>query len=138
MKNVGLYISLIIGFLVVTSCATNQELTDSESRDPRIEGRQELALSNALSLADYLARLPGVFVDDRTYPPTVSIRGGRPLFVVDGVPVGNTYASAANIVNPFDIHSVRVLKDPTDTVIYGRRAAHGVILIRTMPPRETE
>lgn len=65
--------------------------------------------------------------------PTVRIRGigsvnfnADPLYVVDGLPVGN--------LNNFDIkdmESVTVLKDAASAAIYGSRAANGVILITT-------
>jgi len=84
---------------------------------------------------------------------TVKIRGntaltgsGRPLYVVDGVPLdgrssrpglnaqnlGNTPGgNPLNFINPADIASMEVLKDASATAIYGSRAAYGVILITT-------
>jgi TonB-dependent SusC/RagA subfamily outer membrane receptor len=57
--------------------------------------------------------------------------GTQPLFVVDGVPVpvgpGGTIAG----VNPYEIQSIRVLKGPPETTLYGVRGANGVILITT-------
>ncbi len=52
-----------------------------------------------------------------------------PLYVVDGVIVGNSpeYAS----VNPMDIESMTILKDAASTAIYGSQGANGVILITT-------
>ena len=49
-----------------------------------------------------------------------------PLYVVDGVPISNI-----NTINPNDIESVNVLKDPSTTAIYGVRGANGVVLIKT-------
>jgi TonB-dependent SusC/RagA subfamily outer membrane receptor len=41
-------------------------------------------------------------------------------------------------VNPHDIESIRVLKDPADTGVYGVRGANGVIVVTTIrPPRRT-
>ena len=34
-------------------------------------------------------------------------------------------------VDPYDIESIKVLKDPADTALYGMRGANGVIVIRT-------
>ena len=34
-------------------------------------------------------------------------------------------------INPSDIKSVKVLKDPSDTAIYGFRGANGVVVIET-------
>jgi TonB-linked SusC/RagA family outer membrane protein len=59
--------------------------------------------------------------------PQVLLRGGRPLFVVDGVPIlSDTYN-----VNPDDIESFEVVKGPSGSALYGSRATNGVILITT-------
>ena len=53
-----------------------------------------------------------------------------PLYVVDGVPVGEgEYAIA--YLSPNDIESMQVLKDASSAAIYGSRAANGVVLITT-------
>lgn len=51
----------------------------------------------------------------------------QPLYVVDGVQVGNN----ADFVNPADIESMEVLKDASATAIYGSAGANGVIMITT-------
>ena len=55
-----------------------------------------------------------------------SINANSPLYVVDDVPVTNI-----NTINPSDIESVTVLKDPSTTAIYGVRGANGVVVIKT-------
>jgi TonB-dependent SusC/RagA subfamily outer membrane receptor len=61
-----------------------------------------------------------------------SINANSPLYVVDGVALqGNI-----NSINPNDISSVQVLKDPSQTAMYGVRGANGVIVITTL--RNTE
>ena len=53
-----------------------------------------------------------------------------PLYVVDGVPVGEgNYAIA--FLSPNDIETMQVLKDASSAAIYGSRAANGVVLITT-------
>jgi len=53
-----------------------------------------------------------------------------PLYVVDGVPVGEgNYAIA--YLSPNDIESMSILKDASSAAIYGSRAANGVVLITT-------
>jgi TonB-linked SusC/RagA family outer membrane protein len=58
-----------------------------------------------------------------------------PLIVVDGVPLDNQgVAGQANplaFLNPNDIESINVLKDPSSTAIYGSRASNGVIIVTT-------
>ena len=72
-----------------------------------------------------------------------SITGSnQPLFVIDGVPIDNSGGSngvnsgvansnRASDINPDDIASISVLKGAAATVLYGSRAASGVILITT-------
>jgi len=55
-----------------------------------------------------------------------TIGNSNPLFVVDGVTVGNI-----KNLNPSDIESIDVLKDAASSAIYGARAANGVVLITT-------
>ena len=50
-----------------------------------------------------------------------------PLYVVDGVQVGNS----ADFVNPSDIERIEILKDASATAIYGSAGANGVIMITT-------
>ncbi len=87
----------------------------------------------------------------------ITIRGAnsflgdnQPLFVVDGVPIGNSdfssssqqrgfgggstpydYGNAISDINPADIESMSVLKGAAATAIYGVRGANGVIVITT-------
>jgi TonB-dependent SusC/RagA subfamily outer membrane receptor len=56
-----------------------------------------------------------------------------PLYVIDDVPVDPGPGGQLPI-NPHDIASIRVLKDPADIGIYGMRGANGVILITTKKP----
>ncbi|MBO0933870.1 SusC/RagA family TonB-linked outer membrane protein [Fibrella aquatilis] len=67
-------------------------------------------------------------------PVAIRIRGvstvgnNQPLFVVDGVPIGD---GTGNQINPADIENISVLKDASSASIYGLRASNGVILITT-------
>ncbi|MDO4782678.1 MAG: SusC/RagA family TonB-linked outer membrane protein [Capnocytophaga felis] len=54
--------------------------------------------------------------------------GSTPLYVVDGLPVGDDLVAS---LNPDDFESVTVLKDASATSIYGARAAYGVIYVTT-------
>ena len=79
--------------------------------------------------------IPNLNIEIRNGDPTTSadfnvrgfesINGGRPLILVDGVPMD------IESVNPNDIKSVNVLKDAAAAAIYGARAAFGVILVET-------
>jgi TonB-dependent SusC/RagA subfamily outer membrane receptor len=88
------------------------------------------------------AKTPGVLVT-RTADGgiAVQIRGPSsfyssdgPLYVIDGVPIQAGRGGALTGVNPHDIESIKVLKNPADTGIYGMRGANGVIVITTKRP----
>ena len=88
------------------------------------------------------AKVPGVWI---TRTPdggiAVQIRGNtsiygeqQPLYVVDGVPIQPGPNGALNGVNPYDIESIKVLKDAAETAMYGMRGANGVIVVKTKKP----
>ena len=57
---------------------------------------------------------------------TNSINGYKPLDVVDGL-----FNDNINFLNPQDIESMEILKDPSSLAIFGVRGANGVIIITT-------
>ncbi|MEA5081971.1 MAG: TonB-dependent receptor [Dysgonamonadaceae bacterium] len=57
---------------------------------------------------------------------TVSINQTKPLYIVDGI-----FNDNINFVNPADIESMEVLKDPSSLAIFGVRGANGVIIVTT-------
>lgn len=112
-------------------------------------------INNVLSAAQ--GRVAGVNIIQNSGVPgsgfQVQIRGknslrsdgNNPLYIIDGVPVGNEvktfgYTAAIiptgninplNSINPNDIESIEILKDADATAIYGSRGANGVILVTT-------
>jgi TonB-linked SusC/RagA family outer membrane protein len=72
-----------------------------------------------------------------------SFTNNQPLYVVDGIPIQNSFmgtaatgqavdfGNQAGDINPDDVASVTVLKGASSTALYGSRAANGVILITT-------
>ncbi len=64
-----------------------------------------------------------------------SIHGGNePLYVIDGLPIQPGPGGSLAGINPYDIESIEVLKDPASTTMYGVRGANGVIVITTKQP----
>ena len=66
--------------------------------------------------------------------PSILVRGQNsingnndPLIVLDGI----VFLGSVNDINPNDIASLDILKDASAAVVYGSRAANGVILINT-------
>lgn len=62
---------------------------------------------------------------------TNSINGYTPLYVVDGL-----FTDNINYLNPADIESMEILKDPSSLAIFGVRGANGVIIISTKRAKE--
>ncbi|HEV8082156.1 MAG TPA: TonB-dependent receptor [Chitinophagaceae bacterium] len=56
--------------------------------------------------------------------------GNDPLYVVDGMPIGNG-PNTGNLINPEDIEQIEILKDASAAAIYGSEGSNGVILITT-------
>lgn len=57
-----------------------------------------------------------------------SFQNNDPLYVIDGVPVEDSYSTG---FNPNDIESIQVLKDASAASIYGARANNGVVIVTT-------
>src|SRR5690606_24769329 len=97
---------------------------------------EEIAAVPVANAAEALqGRAAGVLVVNTGGPgtePSVSIRGlgsfnnNAPLYVVDGVIVGNLSGISQN-----DIASINILKDASTTAVYGAKGANGVIKVTT-------
>lgn len=121
---------VVIGYGTVS----NRKVTTAVSR---VSGT-EVADLPVTSIDQALqGRASGVYIANSGSPgtnPTVRIRGlgsalnSDPLFVVDGIPVGQ---GAMNDIPPDNIENITILKDAASTAIYGSRGANGVILITT-------
>ena len=129
MRTIKWIIPLVL-VVFLSSCASSEYIADNDTESP-YEGKQVIRVSDALNLSDLIERLPGTRMVNYGGRQEIVIRGGLPLYVIDGNRVGHSYAAAANLVNVNDIASVEVLKSPTETLVYGRDAAFGVIVIRT-------
>ena len=99
---------------------------------PMPESEQEaITLLPPLTVADVLRTVPGVYVNE----PNISIRGNDapPLFIVDGVWIGNDLNSVTNAIPDVRaIESIEVRKSLAATGIYGPEGANGVVVIRTL------
>jgi TonB-dependent SusC/RagA subfamily outer membrane receptor len=81
-------------------------------------------------------KIAGVTVS-RTTDGSIAVRirgsaaNGDPLYVVDGISVVPGPSGALTGINPRDIESIKVLKGPAETAMYGSRGGNGVIVIKT-------
>jgi len=69
---------------------------------------------------------PGTEADIRIRGTSTFESGITPLYIVDGMPMGDISG-----INPSDIQSMEILKDAASTAIYGSRSANGVIIVTT-------
>ena len=88
-------------------------------------------------------RISGVTVA-RTADGGISVRvrgvssfsqSNEPLYIVDGTPITPGPNGSLSGISPYDIESIKVLKDPASLTMYGSRGANGVILIKTKKAR---
>lgn len=116
---------------------SREKITDAITTVKGKELNQYAGSNFAQQLA---GKAPGVVINDASAQPgtdpQIVIRGigtltaGRsPLIVVDGFPLSE--GSSFNSINPQDIETLDILKDPASAAIYGSRAANGVILVTT-------
>lgn len=90
-------------------------------------------------------RVAGVTVDGQGGPgnaQTIRIRGvgtlgnNDPLYVIDGVQIrigtsGDGSQNVSNLLDPGEIESITILKDPSLIALYGSEGSNGVIVITT-------
>ena len=121
--------------VVVTGYGTQKKkLTTGANLNVKGDVITRLTPSNSIQALQGIS--PGVSVTRSNgqpgSPTKVYIRGigtignASPLYIVDGVTVGNI-----DYLSPSDIESIDVLKDAASAAIYGARAANGVILVTT-------
>jgi TonB-linked SusC/RagA family outer membrane protein len=88
--------------------------------------------------------LPGITIGQAVTAgsdPTISIRGQSTLGGNRGVLIvldGAVYRGALTDLNPSDIESVDVLKDPSSKAIYGAQAANGIIMVTSKKGRKNQ
>src|SRR5205823_14606632 len=89
-----------------------------------------------------MGRFPGVMVTRAAdgsvsvrIRGTTSIRGSNePLYVIDGVEIQPGLGGSLTGINPHDIATIEVVKDPAGEAMYGVRGANGVIIVKTKRP----
>lgn len=126
-------------FLLVTiglsSCGTSSKMSDRASKDPTlVKPADNQSLNETWS--SLLSRVVGVEV--RGVEPNLSlrVRGDRsielsnePLYVLDGVRLGQEFSRLAGAILPKDVASIRVVKGSSATTMYGDSSGNGVIVV---------
>lgn len=139
--------------IVTTALGIQRQKDKLATSESNVKGSEIIKSGETSVLQGLSGKASGVQVVRSTGDPGagayIQIRGQstitgnlQPLFVVDGIPVsnsslGNTVAqgtaqqSRISDINPNDIVSVDILKGAAAAVLYGSRAANGVVLITT-------
>ncbi len=125
--------------LLIVACSSSKSVTgggaQSITEEKKINNTVEISdRDKALSLANYLRRIPGLQVSGDGSSARVIVRGmaqsnERPLFILDGRRIGNDFATVHSAIDPVDIKRIQVLKDASSTSFYGLQGSGGVIKI---------
>lgn len=119
---------VVIGY----GTATKRDLTGSVAK---VSGAEIAAQPNVNPLSSLQSKVTGLNIVNNAVPgtaPDVRIRGTisvgtvRPVYIVDGI-----FSDNLDFVNPSDIESVEVLKDPSSLAVFGIKGAAGAILVTT-------
>ncbi|MCR6720645.1 MAG: TonB-dependent receptor plug domain-containing protein [Chitinophagaceae bacterium] len=68
----------------------------------------------------------------------VATPGKEPLYVIDGITVGEKNKALLDTLNPDRIESISVIKNAEATALYGKDAENGVIIISTKKSADAE
>ena len=153
--NVTLEEGVSLSEMVVTALGISREKKSLTYAAQTIQGGQLTQIRDANFVNTLQGKVAGLVVTNASSgvggATRVILMGNRSiqssnnaLFVVDGVPVDNStpgqvgndfggYNGSDGVanINPDDIESINVLKGAAASVLYGSRAANGVILITT-------
>lgn len=139
MKAIHFFLPAV--FLLLSACGTSKAGGEGANSNLNEEVASDQSMANQInnSLADILRKNSSLIVqgsgsDVKVFVRSMSsIQGNtQPLFVINNGPVGNSYASADNAVNPSEISRVKVLRSASETMtLWGEQGSHGVILIET-------
>ena len=119
---------VVIGY----GTANKRDLTGSIVK---VSGKEVADKPNTNPIASLQSKVAGLSVVNNGTPgaaPDIRIRGTvsigqvHPLYVVDGV-----FEDNIDYLNPYDIESIEIMKDPSSLAIFGVKGATGVIAITT-------
>jgi TonB-linked SusC/RagA family outer membrane protein len=119
---------VVIGY----GTASKRDLTGSITK---VKGEALASQPNTNPLASLQGKVAGLSIVNNGIPgsaPDVRIRGTvsigtvRPVYIIDGI-----FSDNMDFINPAEIESVEVLKDPSSLAVFGIKGAAGAILVTT-------
>ena len=126
-------ILLLLAASFLLSCGSSKTAATADDAD--LEKTLDDRNAAVLPLVNRIQKLPGVTLRGgvQVFIKNSSSTTGEPpypLYVVDGLIVGNSFRAVENIVQPVDVKDIRALTG-SNASIYGARGANGVIEITT-------
>jgi len=128
-----------LAVVAVASCGGNARSRPAQPAQPAVTAN-DIEHSSDLPLEVQLqARSAGLVIVPGTggvqiRGPSSFMSGSEPLYVVDGVQWTAGSGGVLSGINPHDIESIKLLKNPEDIAVYGVRGGNGVIVITTKRP----
>lgn len=119
---------VVIGY----GTASRRDLTGSVAK---VRGEELAIQPNANAVASLQSKVAGLNIVNTAIPgstPDVRIRGTisigtiRPVYIIDGI-----FADNMDFVNPNEIESIEILKDPSSLAVFGIKGGAGAILVTT-------
>ncbi|RYY69265.1 MAG: SusC/RagA family TonB-linked outer membrane protein, partial [Chitinophagaceae bacterium] len=119
---------VVIGY----GSASRRDLTGSVAK---VRGDELAIQPNANAVSSLQSKVAGVNIVNTAIPgaaPDVRIRGTvsigtiRPVYIIDGI-----FADNMDFINPNEIESIEILKDPSSLAVFGIKGAAGAILVTT-------
>jgi TonB-dependent SusC/RagA subfamily outer membrane receptor len=135
----GLLLGLAVGCSRATSTPRSNEPSNSTVTSEEIQrhGGSDEPIEKVLQgrvAGVSVSRAPDGGIAVRIRGATSIYGNNEPLYVVDGMPITPGPNGSLSGINPYDIESIKVLKDPAETAMYGARGANGVIIIKMKKP----
>lgn len=112
--------------------ASKRDLTGSIVK---VDGKEVADKPNSNPVSSLQSKVAGVYIVNDATPgaqPDIRIRGTtsigqvHPLYIVDGI-----FQDDISYINPNDIESMEILKDPSSLAIFGVKGATGAVVITT-------
>jgi outer membrane receptor protein involved in Fe transport len=129
------FLTLFLFSFVLFSCGPVEEITRNNDDRGRYADQINIETSG-VTLDQYIKRLNGVRVVGEGRKAVIQIRGvasfelsTEPLFVIDGMRMGNEFSRIYDMINISDIKSVEVLTSSRATLLFGNDGFSGAILI---------
>jgi len=122
---------VVVGYGTQQNAAITGSIATASSKDLKTPPVAQIGQSLQGKLAgvriSQTSGIPGAGLKFQIRGSVSLTAGADPLYVVDGMPI----TGDLSFINPDEIETITVLKDPAAASLYGSRAANGVILVQT-------